>query len=108
MNERVRELAEQAVNSISDHIDFDIPDVFKEKFTELIVQEMCHVIDADCELQYGEGVTSNLGEMPAALKFAELIVRECAGIDFRLELGLSSDQDYEVGQLIKLHFGVEE
>ena len=41
-------------------------------------------------------------------KFAKLIVRECANIDFRRELGLSSDQDYEVSQLIKKHFGVKE
>ena len=45
MNERIRELAEQAVNSISDHIDFDIPDVFKEKFAELIVVECMRTCD---------------------------------------------------------------
>jgi hypothetical protein len=45
MNERIRELAEQAVNSISDHIDFDIPDVFKEKFAELIVAECMKTCD---------------------------------------------------------------
>ena len=39
MNERIKELAEQAVNSIPDHVDFDIPDVFKQKFAELIVKE---------------------------------------------------------------------
>lgn len=41
------------------------------------------------------------------VNFAKLIVKECASIDFRRELGLSSDQDYEVSQLIKKHFGVE-
>jgi hypothetical protein len=51
MNERIRELAEQAVNSISDHIDFDIPDVFKEKFAELIVRECLD------EIQYDDGAT---------------------------------------------------
>jgi hypothetical protein len=45
MNERIRELAEQAVNNISDHIDFDIPDVFKEKFAELIVRECADTMD---------------------------------------------------------------
>jgi hypothetical protein len=50
MNERIRELAEQAVNSISDHIDFDIPDVFKEKFAELIVRECARIVNEnDCE-----------------------------------------------------------
>ena len=40
-------------------------------------------------------------------KFAELVIRECANIDFRRELGLSNNQDCEVSQLIKKHFGVE-
>ena len=40
-------------------------------------------------------------------KFAELIVRECANIDFRREVGLTADDDYEIGKVIKEHFGVE-
>jgi len=40
-------------------------------------------------------------------KFAELIVRECANIDFRREVGLTTDDDYEIGKVIKAHFGVE-
>jgi hypothetical protein len=36
-----------------------------------------------------------------------LIIQECAGIDFRFKVGLTSDQDYEIGQVIKEHFGVE-
>jgi hypothetical protein len=43
MNERIRELAEQAVNAIPDHVDFDIPDAFKEKFAELIVRECANL-----------------------------------------------------------------
>jgi len=39
MNERIDQLADEAVNSIPDHVDFDIPDVFKQKFAELIVAE---------------------------------------------------------------------
>ena len=41
-------------------------------------------------------------------KFAELIVRECANIDFRREVGLTADDDYEISKVIKVHFGVEE
>ena len=41
-------------------------------------------------------------------KFAELIVRECASIDFRHKIGLTSDQDCEVSNIIKEHFGVKE
>ena len=37
MNERIRELAKEAVKGIQ--TDFYIPDVFKEKFAELIVRE---------------------------------------------------------------------
>jgi len=40
-------------------------------------------------------------------KFAELIVRECANIDFRREVGLTADDDYEISKVIKVHFGVE-
>ena len=40
-------------------------------------------------------------------KLAELIVRECIGIDYRHKIGLSSDDDYEVSRVIKQHFGIE-
>ncbi len=40
-------------------------------------------------------------------KFAELIVRECAELNFR-ELGLSGSASFDVGRMIKQHFGVEE
>ena len=56
MSERIRELAEQAVNSISDHIDFDIPDVFKEKFAELIVKECADWIDRQDESRCPYGI----------------------------------------------------
>ena len=41
-------------------------------------------------------------------KFAELIVRECANIDFRRKVGLTADDHYEIGKVIKQHFGVGE
>jgi hypothetical protein len=40
-------------------------------------------------------------------KFAELIVRECAELNFR-ELGLSGSSSFDVSRMIKQHFGVEE
>jgi hypothetical protein len=78
MNERIEKLAEQCgFRSNPDIYDrnqsFDIP-----KFAELIVREMCQVINADCESQYSEGITTNLG-------------------------GLN-----QARELIKQHFGVEE
>ena len=41
-------------------------------------------------------------------KFAELIVKECANIDFKRKVGLTADDHYEIGKVIKQHFGVEE
>ena len=41
-------------------------------------------------------------------KFAELIVKECANIDFRRKVGLTADDHYEISKVIKQHFGVEE
>ena len=56
----------------------------------------------------------NLPNTPEALyyrkfdeqKFAELIIRECAGIDFRREVGLGSQDDLEISKVIKQHFGL--
>jgi hypothetical protein len=61
MNERIRELAEQAVNSISDHIDFDIPDVFKEKFAELIVRECAQFADNSPQYVDGREILEHFG-----------------------------------------------
>ena len=40
-------------------------------------------------------------------KFAELIVRECAGIACQ-HMELNEGTDYNIGSKIKQHFGVEE
>ena len=50
MNQRIRQLAEQAVNSIPDQVDFDIPDVFKERFAALVAaaeREACAKVCED-------------------------------------------------------------
>lgn len=39
-------------------------------------------------------------------KFVELIVRECAELNFR-ELELSGSSSFDVSRMIKQHFGVE-
>ena len=41
------------------------------------------------------------------IKFAELIVRECAGIACE-HMELNEGTDYNIGSKIKQHFGVEE
>jgi len=40
-------------------------------------------------------------------KFAKLIIQECANIDFRHKVGLSSDDVFEISKVIKQHFGIE-
>lgn len=52
------------------------------------------------------GKFGNYSEMHRLEKFAELIVRECAELNFR-ELGLSGSSSFDVGRMIKQHFGVE-
>ena len=88
MNERIKLLAEQALNYAEKNQSADIPQHWFKLHTE---------------------------------KFAELIVRECAGIveDYGLSL-VGSDENYlgetlnlsirvqEAGNKIKEHFGVEE
>ena len=41
-------------------------------------------------------------------KFAELIVRECARINFSNIVGIDPEDDAAVGRAIKKHFGVKE
>jgi hypothetical protein len=45
---------------------------------------------------------------PELEKFAELIVRECASIDFYKLAHIGTEDDYNVTQVIKEHFGVSE
>lgn len=45
---------------------------------------------------------------PELNKFAELLIRECANIDFRSKVGMTTDQEFETGCVILEHFEVEE
>ena len=40
-------------------------------------------------------------------KFAELIIRECANIDFRFKVGMTTDQESDTSRVILDHFGVK-
>jgi hypothetical protein len=71
-----------------------------ERIRELINESTCFK-EGDTEGKYDIEVFDKE-------KFAELIVRECANIDFRREVGLTADDDYEISKVIKVHFGVEE
>ena len=76
MNERIRELAGQALDQAVPQTwttlsAYDL-NVFTKVFAELIVDEMCQVINDDCESQYSEGIITNLGGLNQA---RELIKR---------------------------------
>ena len=43
MNERIEKLISEAVKAIPDHVDFDLPKEFTEKFAELIVKECASI-----------------------------------------------------------------
>ena len=75
MNERIRQLAEQAGFS-------------KDKY-DLYWDDDANAEGVDLE------------------KFAELIVRECAGIACE-HMELNEGTDYNIGSKIQKHFGVEE
>ncbi len=45
---------------------------------------------------------------PQELKFAELIIKKCAGIYFRHKVVLTHDDDYAISKVILEHFGVEQ
>jgi hypothetical protein len=69
-----------------------------ERIKELAVQAELPLLDVDGNCKYGDTYFSKE-------KFAELIVRECAGVD----LYWLSEQDRKaVAEKMKQHFGVEE
>jgi uncharacterized protein YhbP (UPF0306 family) len=82
VNERIRELAEQARNYALD---------------EKRIYERIHNTE-QCMEEYREVYNK---------KFAELIVRECAGL-FEIEWGDEKLTGNDVGYVVKKHFGVEE
>ena len=94
MNERILELAEQAGMALKPRrlYDDNEPDGYLESDLDYLDNNL------EATRVFFEGGLE---------KFAELIVRECANIDFRREVGLTADDDYEIGKIIKVHFGVE-
>lgn len=46
---------------------------------------------------------------PAGMeKFAELIAREFANIDFRHKVGMTTDQEFDTSRVILEHFGIKQ
>ena len=81
MNEQIKELAEQARNHARRYV-------------------------AECK-HYGYFMEHNEYDLQFQAKFAELIVRECAKIDFRFKVGMTTDQESDTGRVILDHFGVK-
>lgn len=69
-----------------------------ERIKELMIQSGAYE-----HYEINEGVDGD--ELPM-VKFAEMIVKECAELNFR-ELGLSGSESFDVGEMIEQHFGVE-
>ena len=78
MNERINQLAEQAVlqaNEVFDQKGKDYPKIVMEKFAELIVKECAMLVE---------------------------------GFILEQEVALDDYQEYEASEVLKQHFGVEE
>jgi hypothetical protein len=55
MKERIEKLISEAIKAIPDHVEFNLPKEFTEKFAELIVQECDHLIQQQVSLKYKDG-----------------------------------------------------
>ena len=82
MNEQMLELYKQAhvphtAIDPSNNMPYETTCFSAEKFAELIVREMCQVINDDCELQMRQRIITNLGGLNQA---RELITKHF-GVD---------------------------
>jgi hypothetical protein len=87
MNQRIQELATQAWHTTSDEV-------------------------AHLNRIHNRSISQDEVTDIFEIKFAELIVRECAeiveGFTIEQEVALDHYQEYEAGSVLKEHFGVEE
>ena len=64
MNEQIGKLISEAIKAIPDHVDFDLPKEFTEKFAELIVRECLEQIHIQsrgpCGDYHGEWYESDI------------------------------------------------
>jgi hypothetical protein len=63
-----------------------------------------YILDAK---QYGYYTEENEFEIRFEKKFAELIIRECAGLPFRNTAHVTTDGEIAVSDVILEHFGIE-
>lgn len=81
MNKRIEELAKQANYDTALYGgkpgDRDFDELYNQKFADLIVRECCEVINKDCNLQFNEGVITNLG----GLNQARELIKQHFGVE---------------------------
>jgi hypothetical protein len=73
-----------------------------ERFDEIVRQTRLHN-----QSVYDNGEGGWIVQTAELKKFAELLIKECANIDFRKKAFLSQDDDASVAKTILEHFGVE-
>ena len=76
-----------------------------ERIREL--EDQCWV-KVPCDFDMNAGGLSTIRTVFDRKKFAELLIRECANIDFRFKVGMTTDQEFDTGRVILEHFGVSE
>jgi hypothetical protein len=93
MNEQIGKLISEAIKAIPDHVDFDLPKEFTEKFAELLEKEF-------------EAKHFSAGYIAGQSDGISETVRECGvALSPMLRDMVSRGQAFD---LIKKHFGVEE
>ena len=91
MNERIRQLAEQAVKSVdivtgNELLDDElakmyIPDCFAEKFAELIVRECCQKLEDDGMVEVAIEMKQHFGVDGMSTEDKKTLIKELLGVE---------------------------
>jgi hypothetical protein len=74
MNERIEKFITEAIKAIPDHVDFDLPKEFTEKFADLIVQDMHRNIIASILIT--DVVMEEKGQVPTSEDYIRAINKD--------------------------------
>ena len=93
MNERIRELAKEALDYAEKNQSAEVPQhwfkLYNEKFAELIVRECCQYLNSEAERLYALSTSEHRS-------------------DFKENFEICAEKCYDNIQGLKEHFGVEE
>jgi len=93
MNERIRELAKEALDYAEKNQSAEVPQhwfkLYNEKFAELIVRECCQYLNSEAERLYALSISEHRS-------------------DFKEDFEICAEKCYDNIQGLKEHFGVEE